>query len=56
MKEIVNEITRMFHERALFCPDQVSMEQARVAWYLGIMRRDIREFVENTTYKTLAKL
>lgn len=50
------EITRMFHERTLFCPEQVSMEQARVTWYLSILRRGTREFVENITYRTLVEL
>ena len=52
----VTEITRMLHERALFCPEHVSIEQARVSRYLSTLRRDIREFVENSSYRTLAKL
>ena len=31
--ESVTEITRMFHERALFCLEHVSTEQARVSRY-----------------------
>ena len=49
-------ITRMFHERALFCPEHVSTEQARVTQYLSILRRDIQEFVANSSYWTLAEL
>ena len=39
--ETVTEITMMFHERDLFFPEQVLLEQARVAWYLSVLRRDI---------------
>ena len=54
--ETVTEITIMFHERALFCPGHVSTEQARVSRYLTILRRDIWEFVANSSYQTLAEL
>lgn len=54
--EMVTEITRMFHERGLFFPEQVSTEQDRVSRYLVILRRDICDFVANTTYQTLAEL
>ena len=54
--ESVTVITRMFHERALFCPEHVSTEQARVSRYLSILRRDIMEFVENSSYRKLAEL
>ena len=54
--ETVIEIIHKFYERALFFPEHVSTEQARVSRYLIILRRDIREFVANTTYRTLAKL
>ena len=49
-------ITRKFHEKAMFCPEQVSSEQARMSRYLIVMRRDIREFVANSTYWTFAEL
>lgn len=37
----VTVITRMFHERAMFCPEHVSTDQARMSQYLSILRRDI---------------
>lgn len=49
-------ITRKFHERAMFCPEQVSYEQARMSRYLSVLRRDILEFVANSTYQTFAEL
>ena len=52
----MTEITRMFQERALFCPEHVSTKQARVSRYLSILRRDIQEFVANLSYRTLAEL
>ena len=39
--ESVTVITRMFHERAMFCPEHVSTEQARMSRYLSILKRDI---------------
>ena len=50
----VTVITRIFHKRALFCPKHVSTEQACMSRYLSILRREIREFVANSTY--LAKI
>ena len=49
-------ITRMFHERALFFPEHMATEQARMSRYLSILRRDIREFVVNSSYRTFAEL
>ena len=54
--ESVTAITRMFHERAMFCPEHVSTEQARMSRYLSILRRDIREFAANSSYRTFAEL
>ena len=54
--ESVTVITKMFHERALFFPELVSTEQARMSRYLSILRRDIREFVANSTYQTFTEL
>lgn len=48
--ESVTVIARMFHERAMFCPEHVSTEQARMSRYLCILRRYIRDFVENLSY------
>ena len=54
--ESVTEIRWIFHERALFCPEHVSSEQACMSQYLSILRRDIQEFVAKSTYWTFAKL
>lgn len=40
----------------MFCPEHVSSEKARMSRYLSILRRDIREFVANSTYQTFTKL
>ncbi|KAL7584909.1 uncharacterized protein LOC128127083 [Lactuca sativa] len=52
----VAAITRKFHERAMFCPELVATEQARMSRYLGVLRREIREFVSNSTYHTFTEL
>ena len=49
-------ITRKFHERAMFCPELVSTEQSRMSRYLGVLKREIREFVSNSTYRTFTEL
>ena len=54
--ETMTAISRMFHERALFCHEHMSMEQACMSRYLSILRRDIREFLMNSSYRTLAEL
>ena len=46
----------MFHERALFCPEHVSTDQAHMSRYLSILSRDIREFVTNSSYRTFVEL
>ena len=46
----------MFHERVMFCPEHMSTEQERVSRYLSILRRDIREFVANSSYRTFFEL
>ena len=55
-QKMVNEITRMFHERALFFPKHVSSGQVHVSRYLSILKRDIHEFLAKTSYRTLAEL
>ena len=52
----VTKITMMFHERVLFCLEHMSIEQARMSRYLSILRRDIREFLTNSSYHTFAEL
>ena len=54
--ESVTVITRMFHERVLFFPEHVSTKQARMSRYLSILRKEIREFVANSSYWTFAEL
>ena len=41
--DTVTEITRMLCERAMFSPEHVSLDQARVTWYLSILRKDIHK-------------
>ena len=38
--KLVTVITRMFHERVMFCPEHVSSEHARMSRYLSILWRD----------------
>ena len=52
----MKKFMRMFHERAYFSPEHVSTKQARVSQYLSILRRDIREFMENSSYRILVEL
>lgn len=43
-------ITRMFHERVLFCPEHVSTKRKCKSRYLSLLTRDI------SMYQTFAKL
>ena len=43
--ESVTEITKMFTEKALFCPKFVASEQAQMTQYLSMIKRDIQQFV-----------
>ena len=43
-RETVTEITHMFTERAMFCPEFAS-EQAQMTRYLSMLKTDIRQFV-----------
>ena len=54
--EFVTAITQMFHEKAQFCLEHVSSEQARMSRYLSILRRYIREFMANSMYRTFFEL
>ena len=47
---------RMFHKRALFFPEHVSSEQARVSRCLIILRRYLRDFVAKSSYRTSTEL
>ena len=54
--ETVTKIPWMFHERAFCCSEHVSTKQERVSQYLSILRRNICDFVVNTTYRILVEL
>nr|KAJ0215317.1 hypothetical protein LSAT_V11C300135960 [Lactuca sativa] len=41
--ESITTITRMFHERAMFCPEHVYSEQAHMSRYLSIQREGSEE-------------
>ena len=53
--ESVTEITRMFTEKAMFCPEFAS-EQAQMTRYLSMLKRDIRQFVSMQRCETLLEL
>ena len=42
--ESVTEITHMFTEREMFCPE-FSSEQSQMTFYLSMIKTDIRQFV-----------
>lgn len=50
------EITKMFVERALFCPDFATFEQAHMTLYLSILKTDICRFVSTRRRGTLVEL
>ena len=54
--ESVTEITKMFTERSLFCPEFVSSKQAQMTPYLSMLKADIRQFVSTQQYCSLIKL
>ena len=51
----VTEITKMFTERAMFCPEFAS-EQVRMSRYLSMLKRDIKQFVSTQRCSTLLEL
>ena len=53
--ESVMEITRMFTERAMFCPEFAS-EQSQMTRYLSMLKTDIRQFVSTQRCDTLLDL
>ena len=53
--ESVIEITRMFTEREMFCPEFAS-EQAQTSRYLSMLNMDIRQFVSTQRCETLLEL
>ena len=52
----VTEITRMFHDSSMFCLEYASTKQERMTRYLSMLKKDIREFVTNSQYRTLVGL
>ena len=53
--ETVTEITRMFTERVMFCPE-FAFEQVRMTRYLSMLKTDIRQFVATLHCDTLLDL
>ena len=53
--ESMTEITRMFTERVMFCPEFAS-EQAQMTRYLRMLKADIRQFMSTQRYDTLLEL
>ena len=53
--EIVVEITRMFTERAMFCPKFAS-DQDHMTRYLSMLRTDIRQFMATQRCDMLLEL
>ena len=53
--ESVTEITRMFIERAMFCPEFAS-EQAQMPRYSSMLKGGIRQFVSARRCETLLEL
>src|SRR5581483_6162841 len=54
--ESVNDITDLFLERSLFCPDYVRSEQMKMYRYLEILKPEIREFVVMAECKTFNRM
>ena len=50
------EITKMFTERALLCPDFAASEQAQMTRYLSMIKTYIYQFVSTQRYATLMEL
>ena len=54
--ETVTEITKMFTERAMFCPEFGASEQARMTHYLSMLKTQIRKFVSTQRYSSLLEM
>ncbi|KAJ9556581.1 hypothetical protein OSB04_011195 [Centaurea solstitialis] len=54
--ETVNEITDLFLERSLFCPEYVASEQMNMSRYVEVLRPEIREFVVMSDCKTFHRM
>ncbi|XP_023747807.1 uncharacterized protein LOC111896008 [Lactuca sativa] len=53
--ETVTEVTCMFTERAMFCPE-FALEHAQMTRYLSMLKTDIRQFVATQRCDTLLEL
>ncbi|KAJ9562370.1 hypothetical protein OSB04_007530 [Centaurea solstitialis] len=54
--ETVNEITDLFLERSLFCPDYVASERMKMYRYAEVLKPEIREFVVMAECKTFHRM
>ncbi|KAJ9557274.1 hypothetical protein OSB04_011888 [Centaurea solstitialis] len=54
--ETVNEITDLFLERSLFCPEYVASERMKMSRYVEVLRPEIREFVVMSDCKTFHRM
>ncbi|KAJ9535922.1 LOW QUALITY PROTEIN: hypothetical protein OSB04_un000910 [Centaurea solstitialis] len=52
----VNEITDLFLERSLFCPDYVASERMKMYRYAEVLKPEIREFVVMAECKTFHRM
>lgn len=56
MTKSVPKITKMFKERALFCPEYVASEQAQMSRYLRMLKKEIRECVSTQQHQALTEM
>ncbi|KAJ9562962.1 hypothetical protein OSB04_008122 [Centaurea solstitialis] len=54
--ETVNEITDLFLERSLFCPEYVASERMKMSRYVEVLKPEIREFVVMSECKTFHRM
>ncbi|KAJ9567317.1 hypothetical protein OSB04_003283 [Centaurea solstitialis] len=54
--ETVNQITYLFLERSLFCPEYVASERMKMYRYAEILKPEIREFVVMSECKTFHRM
>lgn len=52
----VTEITKIFTERALLCPEYGASEEFQMSYYLSIPKMEICEFVSTQRYGSLSEL
>ncbi|KAJ9565502.1 hypothetical protein OSB04_001468 [Centaurea solstitialis] len=54
--ETVNEITDLFLEHSLFCPEYVASERMKMSRYVEVLKPEIREFVVMSECKTFHRM